>query len=144
MGSLLLTTAERICSFITARSSARASSRSPRTRRCSSKSGRARRGRRRRTSPRWRPSRSRVVSCGYWAAAAAQPRERSGRMAATRGQTHAKRDREVAQREKRERKRAKKAEAAAQRAAGATTAVGGSDVAGAEEKADTPVPRWIQ
>jgi len=39
-------------------------------------------------------------------------------MAATRGQTHAKRDREIAQREERERKRTKKAEAAAQRAAG--------------------------
>jgi hypothetical protein len=38
-------------------------------------------------------------------------------MAPTRGQTHAKRDREIAQREKRERKRAKRSEAAAQRAA---------------------------
>jgi hypothetical protein len=43
-------------------------------------------------------------------------------MAATRGQTHAKRNREVALREKRERKQAKKAEAAAQRAAGNTPA----------------------
>jgi hypothetical protein len=41
-------------------------------------------------------------------------------MAATRGQTHAKRARELAVQERRERKRAKKAEAAAQRAAGKT------------------------
>ena len=39
-------------------------------------------------------------------------------MATTRGQTHAKRNREVALREKRERKQAKKAEAAARRATG--------------------------
>ena len=39
-------------------------------------------------------------------------------MAASRGQTHAKRARELALQERRERKRAKKAEAAAQRAAG--------------------------
>lgn len=65
-------------------------------------------------------------------------------MATTRGQTHAKRDRERAQREKRERKRAKKAEVAAQRAAGKTAAVGGSGVPGAEEKAETPVSGWIQ
>jgi hypothetical protein len=65
-------------------------------------------------------------------------------MATTRGQTHAKRDREIAQREKRERKRAKKAEAAAQRAAGKTPAGGGSDVTGAEGKAETPVSGWIQ
>ena len=65
-------------------------------------------------------------------------------MAATRGQTHTKRDRERALREKRERKRAKKAEAAAQRAAGKTPAVGGSGVPGAEEQAETPGPGWIQ
>jgi hypothetical protein len=65
-------------------------------------------------------------------------------MAATRGQTHAKRDREIAQTEKRERKRAKKAEAAAQRAAGKTPAVGGSDVPGAEWKAETAVSGWIR
>ena len=65
-------------------------------------------------------------------------------MAATRGQTHAKRDREIAQREKRERKRAKKAEAAAQRAAGKTPAVGGSDVPGADEKPESPASGWIQ
>jgi len=63
-------------------------------------------------------------------------------MAATRGQTHAKRDREIAQREKRERKRAKKAEAAAQRAAGKMPAVGG--VPGAQGKAETPPSGWLQ
>ena len=62
-------------------------------------------------------------------------------MAATRGQTHAKRDREIAQREKRERKRAKKVEAAAQRAAGQAPAV---DILGTEEKAETPVAGWVQ
>jgi hypothetical protein len=65
-------------------------------------------------------------------------------MAATRGQTHAKRDREIAQREKRERKRAKKAEAAAQRAAGKTPAVGGSRGPGADGKAEASVSGWIQ
>ena len=65
-------------------------------------------------------------------------------MATTRGQTHAKRDREIAQREKRERKRAKKAEATAQRAAGNTPAVGGSDIRGAEGRADIAVSGWIQ
>jgi hypothetical protein len=43
---------------------------------------------------------------------------------ATKGQTHAKRARELAQKEKRERKRAKKAEAAVQRAAGNAPAAG--------------------
>ena len=42
---------------------------------------------------------------------------------ATKGQTHAKRARELALQEKRERKRAKKAEAALQRAAGYAPAV---------------------
>jgi hypothetical protein len=66
-------------------------------------------------------------------------------MATTRGQTHAKRNREVAQREKRERKRAKKAEAAAQRAAGKAAAVGGStNTPEAEGQAETEVPGWIQ
>jgi hypothetical protein len=65
-------------------------------------------------------------------------------MAATRGQTHAKRDREIAQREKRERKRAKKAEAAAQRAAGKEPAVEGSGVPGAEGQADAAASGWIQ
>ena len=65
-------------------------------------------------------------------------------MAATRGQTHAKRDREIALREKRERKRAKKAEAAAQRAAGKTPAIGGSGVPGAEGQEHTAESGWIQ
>jgi len=65
-------------------------------------------------------------------------------MATTRGQTHAKRDREIAQREKRERKRAKKAEAAAQRSAGKTPAVDGNGVSGAEGNPETPVSGWIQ
>ena len=64
---------------------------------------------------------------------------------ATRGQTHAKRDRERELREKRERKRAKKAEAAAQRAAGITPVVGGDSTA---PEADGPIepaaPEWIQ
>ena len=65
-------------------------------------------------------------------------------MATTRGQTHAKRDREIAQREKRERKRAKKAEAAAQRAAGKEPAAGGSGVQGSEGQAETAVSGWVQ
>ena len=65
-------------------------------------------------------------------------------MAPTRGQTHAKRARELELKERRERKRAKKAEAAAQRAAGKTAAVGGGDVPGAEGKPETPVSGWIQ
>jgi hypothetical protein len=65
-------------------------------------------------------------------------------MATTRGQTHAKRDREIAQREKRERKRAKKAEAAAQRAAGKAPEVGSSDVQEAEGQAETAASGWIQ
>jgi hypothetical protein len=48
-------------------------------------------------------------------------------MAATRGQTHAKRARELALQERRERKRAKKAEAAAQRAAGTAPPAEGRD-----------------
>jgi hypothetical protein len=45
---------------------------------------------------------------------------------ATKGQTHAKRARELALQEKRERKRVKKAEAAVQRAAGNAPAAGSS------------------
>ena len=64
---------------------------------------------------------------------------------ATRGQTHAKRDRERELREKRERKRAKKAEAAAQRAAGiAPPAGGGSTAPEADGPAETEPPEWIQ
>ena len=65
-------------------------------------------------------------------------------MATTRGQTHAKRDREIAQREKRERKRAQKAEAAAQRAAGKVPEVGSRGVQEAEGQAETAVSGWIQ
>jgi hypothetical protein len=65
-------------------------------------------------------------------------------MATTRGQTHAKRDREIAQRETRGRKRAKKAKAAAQRVASRAAAVGGSEIPGAEGQADTAVSGWIQ
>jgi hypothetical protein len=65
-------------------------------------------------------------------------------MATTRGQTHAKRDREIAQREKRERKRAKKAEAAAQRAAGNAAAIGSINVPGAEEQGGSPDAEWIR
>jgi hypothetical protein len=64
---------------------------------------------------------------------------------ATKGQTHAKRDRERVLREKRERKRAKKAEAAAQRAAGnAPVAGGGSSTPEAEGQTEAHAPEWIQ
>jgi hypothetical protein len=65
-------------------------------------------------------------------------------MATSRGQTHAKRDRERELRERRERKRAKKAEAAAQRAAGNAPAVGSSSAPRADEQAETEAPEWIQ
>lgn len=65
-------------------------------------------------------------------------------MLATRGQTHAKRDRERALREKRERKHAKKAEAAAQRAAGDAAAIGSSNVPGAEEHSRPSEAEWIR
>jgi hypothetical protein len=55
---------------------------------------------------------------------------------ATRGQTHAKRDREMALKERRERKRVKKAEAAAQRAAGDSSTAGG--------QAENVQPEWVQ
>ena len=64
---------------------------------------------------------------------------------ATRGQTHAKRDRERVQRERRERKRAKKAEAAAQRGASTAPVVGGgSSAPGADGQAESAAPEWIQ
>jgi hypothetical protein len=69
--------------------------------------------------------------------------ERRERRLATRGQTHAKRDRERALREKRERKQAKKAEAAAQRAAGDAIA-GSGNVPGTEEQAGPPDAEWIR
>ena len=65
-------------------------------------------------------------------------------MLATRGQTHAKRDRERALREKRERKQAKKAEAAAQRAAGNPAATDNINVPGAEERGGPPDDEWIR
>ena len=62
---------------------------------------------------------------------------------ATKGQTHAKRDRERELREKRERKRAKKAEAAALRAAGiAPTVAGGSTAPG--DDGQIAAREWIQ
>lgn len=65
-------------------------------------------------------------------------------MLATRGQTHAKRDRERALREKRERKQAKKAEAAARRAAGDAAAISSINVLGAEEQGGPPDGEWIR
>jgi len=62
---------------------------------------------------------------------------------ATKGQTHAKRDRERELREKRERKRAKKAEAAAQRAAGIAPTVGGGNTAPGADEQDA-AREWIQ
>jgi hypothetical protein len=60
---------------------------------------------------------------------------------ATKGQTHAKRDRERALRERRERKRAKMAESAAERAAGREAAAerGGDDVAQRQTESE-----WIR
>jgi hypothetical protein len=64
---------------------------------------------------------------------------------ATKGQTHAKRDRERELRERRERKRAKKAEAAAQRAVGnAPVAGSGNSTPRADGEAETEAPDWIQ
>lgn len=66
-------------------------------------------------------------------------------MAASRGQTHAKRNREVALREKRERKQAKKAEAAARRAAADIPAAdngGAPDVEGRDAHAESA--EWIR
>ena len=63
---------------------------------------------------------------------------------ATKGQTHAKRDRERALRERRERKQAKKAEAAAQRAAGNAPATGGNDSPGTEGHAGSADAEWVR
>jgi hypothetical protein len=63
---------------------------------------------------------------------------------ATKGQTHAKRDRERALREKRERKQAKKAEAAAQRAAGNPAASESINAPEAEKKNMPPDAEWIR
>jgi hypothetical protein len=64
---------------------------------------------------------------------------------ATRGQTHAKRARELELKERRERKRAKKAEASAQRAAGNTLAADNRN--GMPESGGHPeavASEWIQ
>jgi hypothetical protein len=63
---------------------------------------------------------------------------------ATKGQTHAKRDRERALRERRERKREKKAEAAAQRAAGNAPVAGSGSTPRADGQAETEALEWIQ
>jgi hypothetical protein len=64
---------------------------------------------------------------------------------ASKGQTHAKREREVALKERRERKRAKKAQAAAQRGAGNVPTVGSDGRSpGADVTAETAAPDWIQ
>lgn len=55
-------------------------------------------------------------------------------MAASRGQTHAKRARELALQERRERKRAKKAEASAQRPAGGMPVVDNGSTADADNR----------
>jgi hypothetical protein len=62
---------------------------------------------------------------------------------AAKGQTHAKRARELALQEKRERKRAKKAETAAQRATG-TAPMGNDGAPSAEGQAETSGSEWIQ
>ncbi len=61
---------------------------------------------------------------------------------ATKGQTHAKRARELELKERRERKKAKKAQAAAQRAAGETTMVEGGSTSDVETEPETA--EWIQ
>jgi hypothetical protein len=61
----------------------------------------------------------------------------------TRGQTHAKRARELAQQERRERKRAKKAEAAAQRA-GKAPAADGSLTPDPEGQVQPAASEWIR
>ena len=62
---------------------------------------------------------------------------------AAKGQTHAKRARELALQEKRERKRAKKAEAAAQRSTGDAT-VDNDSPPRSEGQTETAVSEWIQ
>ena len=64
---------------------------------------------------------------------------------ATRGQTHAKRNREVALKERRERKRAKKAEAAARRSAGNEPAAeNGTRTPEADSQSAAAAAKWIQ
>jgi hypothetical protein len=62
---------------------------------------------------------------------------------ATKGQTHAKRARELALQEKRERKRAKKADAAVQRAAG-TAPVTNSSSPETEEQGGSADAEWAR
>jgi hypothetical protein len=62
---------------------------------------------------------------------------------ASKGQTHAKRARELELKERRERKRAKKAEAAAQRAAGNAPATGGS-APRADAQDEPAAVEWIR
>jgi hypothetical protein len=62
---------------------------------------------------------------------------------ATRGQTHAKRARELALQEKRERKRAKKAEAALQRAGGNSPATSDGSP-GTEEQGGSSDAEWVR
>ena len=64
-------------------------------------------------------------------------------MATSRGQTHAKRARELALQERRERKRAKKAESAAQRA-GKASAADGSLTSDTEGQARTAAAEWLR
>ena len=61
---------------------------------------------------------------------------------ATKGQTHAKRARELALQEKRERKRAKKEEAATRRAAGDAPATSSSP--GIEEQGASSDAEWVR
>jgi hypothetical protein len=64
---------------------------------------------------------------------------------AAKGQTHAKRARELELKERRERKRAKKAEAAAQRAAGSLPMAGNVGRAPeAERETEAAAAEWIQ
>ena len=63
---------------------------------------------------------------------------------ATKGQTHAKRDRERELRERRERKRAKKAEAAARRALGNAPGIGDGSAPRVDGQAENEAPEWIQ
>ncbi|HZS31228.1 MAG TPA: hypothetical protein VFA37_08225 [Gaiellaceae bacterium] len=63
---------------------------------------------------------------------------------ATRGQTHAKRARELELKERRERKQAKKAEAAARRLAGDVLPTDADDDATDPEDQPEPEPEWIR
>ena len=127
----------RISSSTTARSSARATSRSPRTRGCSSRPPRARRAPRRRASRSRRPRRCRGWrSPSYLASRCSIHPPKRRDMASRRPQTHAKRARELAVKERRDRKRAKKAEAATARAD--ARAASAADIGGGETLPTAP------